>query len=70
MICPMVEQAHLGTTRYTMLSLSVIHVPGNPIADTFPFVVSLVSTADVWAIAMHQKANNRCLFNDCSRYQG
>jgi hypothetical protein len=30
MIWPMVEQAHLGTTRYTMLSLSVIHVPGKP----------------------------------------
>jgi hypothetical protein len=27
----MVEQAHLGTTRYTTLSLSVIHVPGKPI---------------------------------------
>lgn len=24
------EQAHFGTTRYTVLSLSVIHVPGNP----------------------------------------
>ena len=31
MIWPMVEQAHLGTTRYTTLSLSVIHVPGKPI---------------------------------------
>jgi hypothetical protein len=31
MICPIVEQAHFGTTRYTMLSLSVIQVPGNPI---------------------------------------
>jgi hypothetical protein len=30
MIWPMVEQAHFGTTRYTMLSLSVIHVPGKP----------------------------------------
>jgi hypothetical protein len=30
----MVEQAHLGTTRYTTLSLSVIHVPGNPINPT------------------------------------
>jgi len=28
MICPMVEQAHFGTTRYTMLSLGVIQVPG------------------------------------------
>jgi hypothetical protein len=27
----MVEQAHLGTTRYTTLSLSVIQVPGKPI---------------------------------------
>jgi hypothetical protein len=26
-----VEQAHLGTTRYTTLSLSVIQVPGKPI---------------------------------------
>src|SRR6056297_2982365 len=26
----MVEHAHFGTTRYTRLSLSVIHVPGNP----------------------------------------
>jgi hypothetical protein len=26
----MVEQAHFGTTRYTTLSLWVIHVPGNP----------------------------------------
>jgi hypothetical protein len=30
MICPMVEQAHFGTTRYTTLSLSVIQVPGKP----------------------------------------
>ncbi|WP_169795939.1 hypothetical protein [Pseudoponticoccus marisrubri] len=33
MIWPMVEQAHFGTTRYTMLSLSVIQVPGKPMPD-------------------------------------
>ena len=30
MICPMVEQAHFGTTRYKTLSLCVIQVPGKP----------------------------------------
>jgi hypothetical protein len=33
MICPMVEQAHLGTTRYTTLSVSVIQVPGKPMCS-------------------------------------
>jgi hypothetical protein len=37
----MVEQAHFGTTRYTMLSLSVIHVPGKPIT-TAPLIAGLV----------------------------
>lgn len=30
-----VEHAHFGTTRYTTLSLSVIHVPGKPIPAPF-----------------------------------
>ncbi|MFC6641831.1 MULTISPECIES: hypothetical protein [Sulfitobacter] len=43
MICPMVEQAHLGTTRYTMLSLSVIHVPGKPMLTRLLLALTVLS---------------------------
>ncbi|MGD9862616.1 MAG: hypothetical protein AB7S99_05330, partial [Pseudodonghicola sp.] len=42
MICPIVEQAHFGTTRYTMLSLSVIQVPGKPIC---PYLLGFAARA-------------------------
>lgn len=35
MIWPIDEQAHFGTTRYTMLPLSVIQVPGKLMSYSF-----------------------------------
>ncbi|MEL6167530.1 MAG: hypothetical protein AAFR35_02480 [Pseudomonadota bacterium] len=46
MICPMVEQAHFGTTRYTTLVDSVIHVPGKPIVLPLPHLRALLRFLD------------------------
>ena len=54
----MVEHAHFGTTRYTTLSLSVIHVPGKPI-----FRLLKLRYAAVLVIFNRKKANISCLFN-------
>jgi hypothetical protein len=52
MICPMVEQAHFGTTRYTTLSLVVIHVPGKPILTRLLLALTVFSNS----LALPQKS--------------
>lgn len=54
------EHAHLGTTRYTMLSLFVIHVPGK-LATLLPSLPT--------ALAFDQLRSKKCCnFNVCSLY--
>ena len=66
MIWPMVEQAHFGTTRYMTLSLSVIHVPGNPMVLLSP----AAPTRSRMALCFGQKRSKKpCHYNDPLRYQ-
>ena len=69
MICPMVEQAHFGTTRYTMLSLSVIQVPGNPMLPVPSSPVPLPHRLPARTVA-EKRAKKPCLFNVRSSYLG
>jgi len=56
MIWPMVEQAHLGTTRYTTLSLVVIQVPGKPIF-TRPLTALPLLSAEVIIVSGKKQRN-------------
>lgn len=54
MIWPIVEHAYFGTTRYTTLSLSVIHVPGKPINQPF-FRTALVFLTTLWPLRLEMQ---------------